>query len=154
MRAIAAVGLVLPLLAASWHYVALMPAFWVAWSLAGWGAFQSMGQSPVDMDNPVAAELDRLGLTNPTDNDMAGMAAEGMLVMQIIAGVLGITVFPHVLVLLALWASGVAFAPLYYLPQRLIAFPNLGRFAKAGSEWGEVLVGAWVMGLLVLTIHN
>lgn len=143
MRAIAAVGMSAPLLLIDWRYVAMMPALWIAWSLAGWGAFQSMGESPIEEKNPVAHGLERIGVTSPMWNDILGMAIEGIFVMAIVSLVPAFVkddwsfyIFDTL--------TGAMFAPLYWVAQHSPWKPNLGRFAKGGSEWGEVLVGAFV----------
>ncbi len=140
MRAIAAAGLVAPLLAVSWHYAALMPAWWVAWSLAGWGAFQSAGTSAPETSNPLCAALVRCGLSG-TALCLAGMAIEGVYTLIVPSAVLAALQWRVDTLFLPL--AGAAFALLYLIAQR---FPmlNFGRFARAGSEWGEVFVGAFV----------
>lgn len=149
MRAIAGIGMGAPMAICSWHYAAMMPALSIVWSLAGWGAFQSMGSSPIEEKNPVASTLERMGVTNPTANDLLGMGVEGVFIMLLLSLVPAL--ITHDWTLYPLFAlSGVMFSPLYFIPQRLISFPSLRNFAVAGQEWGEVLVGAWVGFALVL----
>lgn len=143
MRAIAAVCMAAPLLLIDWRYVAMMPALFVAWSLAGWGAFQSMGVSPIEETNPVAHGLERIGVTSPLWNDLLGMAIEGIFVMAIVSLVPAFVKHDWWLYAIDVW-TGATFGPLYWIAQHSPWRPNLGRFAKGGSEWGEVLVGAYV----------
>ena len=147
MRAIAAVGMVLPLAFVSWHYLALMPAFWVAWSLAGWGAFQGMQRVYSSRPNPVARVLLALGL-NGVALCLVGMASEGIYALVVPSIALDLL---HGLPWLPL--AGVGFAPLYLIAQS-VRFPDLGRFAAPGpgTEWAEVMVGAWVAVAVVLAL--
>jgi hypothetical protein len=138
MRAIAAAALVLPLALFDWHLAGLVPVLWLGWSCAGWGAFQGMGASPVDRSNPVAGVVAFLGARSPLANCLAGMAVEGVALMTWLALFLPTPAFFFVA------AAGLAFAPLYFGAQRSPWLPDCGRFARAGSEWAEVLVGAWV----------
>lgn len=151
MRAIAAVGLAGPLMVLSWHYAILAPAFWVAWSIAGWGAFQGMGiASTGPMSNPVGVVLEDLGVRSLLTLDLIGMAAEGMITLAVPAGAMvGLEMWqgvPPIGSFLAL--AGLLFAPSYYIPRYVFTFPSLGKFATVQTEWGEVLTGASV-GLAV-----
>lgn len=148
-RAICAVGMGSPLMALGWHYAIMMPALWLVWSLAGWGAFQSMGTSPIEEKNPVAKLLEKLGVTDPTCNDLAGMAIEGVLILAAL-GLVPAAITHHWLLYPAIPALGVWFALLYFIPQRIFTPPiPIPRFADGGSEWAELLVGAWVAFVLV-----
>lgn len=140
MRAIAAFFMAAPLLLIDWRYVAMIPTLWIAWSLAGWGAFQSMGASPIEEKNPVAHFLEKIGITDPTWNDLLGMAIEGVFVMAIVSLVPAFVThdwakYPFVAM------TGIFFSPLYFSAQHIPRKPDFGRFARGGSEWGEVLVG-------------
>jgi hypothetical protein len=141
MRAIAAVALGAPLMVFGYVYALIMPALWLSWTTVGWGAFQGMGADPIEAKNPVASGLVKLGVRSPLANCLIGMALEGVLCMVPLALV---TCFTGFILPCAAMMSGVMFSPLYFLAQRSPWRPNLGPFAKAGSEWGEVLVGAWV----------
>lgn len=143
MRAIAAVCMAAPLALMDWHWLALAPALWVAWSLAGWGAFQSMGASPVDQGNWLAVDLERAGARSPISNDIIGMALEGLFVTSVLGTAVAALTY-GVILSLAVSLSGLMFSPLYLVAQRSKRLPNFGRFANAGSEWAEVFVGAWV----------
>lgn len=142
MRAIAAVGMTAPLAFVDPLWLALAPAFWVAWSLAGWGAFQSMGESPVDKGNWLAVDLERAGASSSLANDLIGMALEGWMVMSVPAIVVWCLQGVDTAAVVAL--SGLMFSPIYLIAQRSPRLPDFGRFANAGSEWAEVFVGAWV----------
>jgi hypothetical protein len=149
MRAIAAVGASLPLLAVSWHYVALVPILWLTWACAGWAAFQGMGaETSVELTNPVAYALANWARLSNIWVDLCGMAIEGLFCTVAISTV---PEFVH-----GRWSlgdlGGLMFAPLYYVAQRIFVFPDLGKFARAGSEWGEVLVGALVGAIVTLEV--
>jgi hypothetical protein len=146
MRAIAAAEMSLPLAIINPRWLLMIPALWVAWSLAGWGAFQSMGTSPVDEKNWIARALERIGFRSPFWNDAVGMAIEGVMVMIWPMLVVAWLAPPHA------WfvpLSGLMFSPIYLAAQKAPWLPNMGRFARAGSEWAEVGVGAWV-GMVIL----
>ena len=160
MRAIAAVAMSIPVILNYPHLVSVLsiPGLWVAWSLAGWGAFQGMGHEvSVEQKNPVAHILSRR-IRSLLALDVLGMAIEGIHVMTILTIFLapalymrgGTTWLIEAGVLLLL--SGTTFSPIYDLMQHIKRLPNLGRFARAGSEWAEVTVGVWVMWVLLTVI--
>lgn len=150
MRAIAAVAIGSPMVAGGELFLLIIPLWWIAWSLAGWGAFQSMGhETTVEMKNPVAAFLERCGL-GKTMIDIIGMAIEGILTLTLPGLLLGWLIHPWIGAVFIL--CGIGFAPLYLLADRGPYRPDWGRFARAGSEWGEVLVGAWVGVVLALAM--
>lgn len=142
MRALAAAGMSAPLIGLGGLWWALMvPALWIAWSLAGWGAFQGMGRSPVGDKNPVERVLSRY--LAPLPMCLIGMAIEGAYTMTLPGAVTGWCVGSPLLGLLVM-LSGTGFAPIYYCAQHLRTVPDLGRFEHGGSELAECLVGAWV----------
>lgn len=148
MRAIAASAMAAPLMLVSWHYAVMFVVFWVTWSLAGWGAFQGMGQeAAVEISNPIAKALNSLGLRK-LSIDLAGMAIEGFFCCAMIS--IAPLVQTHRISVLPL--LGLFFAMAYLVPQRLVKFPSTGKFATAGSEWGEVLVGLLVGAMVALEV--
>lgn len=151
MRAIAAVGLGAPLAFYSWHLLVVIPVLWLTWAMAGWGAFQGMGdETAVEEKNQIAHLLETVR-QNKYFIDIVGMAIEGAFCVLCIS--IAPAIYLHHYWLIAYGALvGTAFAPLYFIAQHSPWKPDFGKFAKAGSEWGEVLVGmlvaAWVIVIL------
>lgn len=147
MRAIAAGAMTAPLLLLGWVWVFLIPALWLGWAVAGWGAFQGMGASPVEMKNPVARFLARF--LSGVWLCLVGMAIEGFYAL------LGADVVIALISDVRLFALiGLGFAPLYWLAQKSPWRPDAGRFARGGSEWAEVLVGGWFGLALALLLRQ
>jgi hypothetical protein len=142
MRSIAALGITCPLLALGGPWWALMvPALWIGWSLAGWGAFQGMGKSPVGTKNPLERVLSRFFA--PLPMCLVGMAIEGAYTMILPGVVAGWCVDS--------WLVGLLVMPIYYYAQTRETTPDLGKFEHGGSELAECLVGAW-LGLIMTPI--
>jgi hypothetical protein len=155
MRAIAAVGMIAPLVFINWHCVYLIPAMWIGWSLAGWGVFQGMGRSLNERPNIMGIFLNKIGVKNQPIHDLVGMAIEGVYCLIPVAIVIFLithSLFMAIVVLL----SGLMFSPLYFIGQRASWVPSIGWFEHpwARNEICECLVGAWVMPILFLTVNN
>jgi hypothetical protein len=149
MRAIAGVGIAAPLVVLGWWWALMMPAFTVAWMLAGWAAFQGMTghHGPgISEKNWLSRLLIRFGL-HGIDIDVAGMAIEGMIVMAVLGAVVG-WIEHGWLVGLVVMLCGAMFSPIYRLMDR-ISVPDFGSSLRGGTQWAEVLVGAWV-GLVIV----
>lgn len=151
MRAIAAVAMGTPLAWFGLWWLTMIPALYIAWCLAGWGAFQGMGHETfVEEKNPVARTLEKIS-SNERFIDLFGMALEGLLVMTIIGAVPG-AILHSLLTWIVVTLSGIVFAPIYFVWQWFLPLPNFGKFSRAGSEWAEVSVGAWVAIVVVCVV--
>lgn len=152
MRAIAAGAMSLPLvlLGGLWWFT-MIPALWIGWSSAGWGAFQSMGASPVEEKNEIAHFLSKFMSRVPMC--IVGMAIEGWLTLALPGAMVGLIDDSAVLgAMVAL--TGIVLSPVYLIWQRMPKLPDAGRFAKAATEWAEVSVGAIVQTVLVAAAIN
>lgn len=148
MRAIAALVIsALPLSAGGRWWVLLAPALWLGWSVAGWGAFQGMGKSPVGVKNPLERLLARW--MAPLPMCLVGMAIEGAYCLAIPGLVAGWITASPIAGLIVMFA-GVGFSPLYYFAQTRRSVPDLGQFEHGGSELAECLVGGWIGFILTL----
>jgi len=143
MRAIAAVAMAAPLALFTWHWLALIPALFLGWSVSGWGAFQGMRVVSDDPKNPLALLIRKLGMTG-LGGCILGMTISGLICVApsaLIVGLLGWTWYPAALILV----SALAFPLAYFLAVRCWVGAPLGVFASMGStQWGEILVGASV----------
>jgi hypothetical protein len=148
MRAIAAVFMMIPLSLCSPVFLWLIPVMWISWSIAGWGAFQGMTGGPPEEKNWVCMALVKLGITGVT-RDIIGMAIEGMITLLLPGIAFGIIV-GSVPVGIGVTVAGIMFSPIYYAMSRSPWLPDWGKFAKADTEWAEVLVGCWVAAVFAL----
>jgi hypothetical protein len=149
MRAISAVAMAAPLVCFGWWWALMAPALFIAWCLAGWGAFQGMGHETfIELKNPVARLLsrDRAFVANFRLLDLVGMSIEGMYCLAVPTAAAVVVTDGGWSGLLVL--AGVLFGPAYYAGQWWKGWPRLGHFAQPGSEWGEVLVGM-IVGMAI-----
>lgn len=145
MRVIAASAMGAPLALFGSMWLLAIPALWLGWSISGWGAFQGMGNSPVEEKNPIAALLSKFLLIVPMC--IVGMAIEGCMALAPVSFAINLITYPapHWGISLV----GILFSPIYLFWQRMPKLPNAGGFAKSATEWAEVTVGAVVQTALV-----
>lgn len=150
MRAIAAVGMTAPLvMLGGWAWAVMIPALWIGWSIAGWGAFQGMGKSPVGDKNRLERLLSRF--LSPVPMCLVGMGIEGAYTMTLPGVAAGWCAGSAPIGALVMM-SGVGFSPIYWFSQSRKSTPDLGRFEHGGSELAECLVGLWIGFVLTLAV--
>lgn len=153
MRAIAAVAMAVPVGLLSHWWFLLAPLLWLAWSTAGWGAFQGMGHEHTVEEKNELAHLLSLLTSSMVRIDLAGMAIEGFWVMcfALVPGWIVYWHTEHIWQVSVMCTTGLLFSPIYYVWQTRPRVPNFGHFASGGSEWAEVTVGALV-GIVVALV--
>ncbi len=154
MRAIAAVAMVAPLLRANWLAALLMPALWIGWSTSGWAAFMGMADDTVADRAKAKNWLARIlsPLPSPAFNTI-GMAIEGMICV-LPAAIAIFAVHRTFWLAAAVLLSGVMFTPAYWVVKATPWVPNCGCFipSRSRTAWGETLVGAWVLSVLLWAV--